>query len=253
MTIYGYARLSGDGQNTGRQEHALQALADSVVIERGWAVKQHPLFDDLMRKIGKGDTLAVPSLDRAFRNTLETLECADDLSKRGAHFRILDLGIDTATPSGRPVLTMLAALAEFERAQLIERTRHGLEAARARGVTLGRPKSLTRQQVQHSMIQIGKFRKSVTEMSEILNVSRSTLHRALKREEELQAIPHDLRKLAGHILAWCVMRNVDIFDADDTVHAALKGIPPFEELAIHKFRDGLEIARDLQRNHNAGD
>lgn len=253
MTVYGYIRVSRDDQNTGRQEDALRDVVDELVIERGSAVKERPLFDDLMGNIEQGDTLAVLSLDRAFRNTLEALSCADDLNNLDAHFRILDLGIDTATPAGRLVLTMMAGLAEFERSQLIERTKQGLQAAKARGVTLGRPKSLSRQQVQHSMIQIGKFGKSVTEMAEILNVSRSTLHRALKREEDLRAIPYDLRKLASHITTWCVMRDVDLFDTVATVHAALKGIPPFEELDRHKFRDGLEVARDLHRSHDADD
>lgn len=245
MTVYGYIRVSRDDQNTGRQEDALRGVVDELVIERGSAVKERPLFDDLMSNIKGGDTLTVLSLDRAFRNTLEALSCADDLNNLDAHFRILDLGIDTATPAGRLVLTMMAGLAEFERSQLIERTKQGLEAAKARGVTLGRPKSLTREQVKHALVQIELHGKSVTEMAELLNVSRSTLHRAIGSEKALRTIPAKVRKLSVDIAAMAMMRGLDLSDASATLHDALADIPRMKGVDKAGFEESLDYARAM--------
>lgn len=251
MAVYGYIRVSTAKQNTARQEDALQGQADEIFMDKvsGASTENRPEFQKLMAKIGKGDTLLVVSLDRAFRSLRDALDTIDRLDEVGAEIKSTDGRIDTSDHMGRAFFQVSAVFSEMERNIAAERREEGIEAAKKRGVQFGRPKSLNRQQVLHAHIQINREGKTVSEMAEVLGVSRSTLHRALKREDDLRAIPYDLRKLATHITTWCVMRDVDLFDTVANIHAALKGVKPLEELDIKKFRDGLEVARDLHRNH----
>lgn len=94
-----------------------------------------------------GDRIVIAELSRAGRRTRDLLAWVEDLDARGVGLVILNLGVDTATPGGRLVLTIMAALAEMERALLVERTKDGLAAARRRGRAGGRPRALTDEQV----------------------------------------------------------------------------------------------------------
>jgi DNA invertase Pin-like site-specific DNA recombinase len=105
------------------------------------------------------DTLAVTEVSRLGRTTAEVLLLADDLREREIHLRILNLGIDTATPAGGLVLTMMAGLAKFERQLLRERQRRGIDAARQRGKHLGRPRLLD---ASHAMMALRRLRAGDT-------------------------------------------------------------------------------------------
>src|SRR5262249_58786813 len=97
----------------------------------------------LVSSLAQGDALAVTEVSRLGRTTAEVLLLADGLRERGVSLRILNLGIDTSTPAGGLVLTMMAGMARFERQLLRERQRRGIAAARSRGKHLGRPPLLT--------------------------------------------------------------------------------------------------------------
>jgi DNA invertase Pin-like site-specific DNA recombinase len=97
-----------------------------------------------------GDTLTVWKLDRLARSLRDLISIVEDFDKRGIHFRSLTEEINTATPGGKLTFHIFAALAEFERALIIERTREGMKAARARGVKSGPPSKLARQQIEHA-------------------------------------------------------------------------------------------------------
>jgi putative DNA-invertase from lambdoid prophage Rac len=110
-----------------------------VVVEQASGVEDRPLLDSLVSSLTRGDALVVTEVSRLGRTTSEVLLLADGLREREVNLRILNPGIDTATPAGGLVLTMMAGLAKFERQLLRERQRRGIEAARQRGKHLGRP------------------------------------------------------------------------------------------------------------------
>jgi putative DNA-invertase from lambdoid prophage Rac len=138
--VVGYARVSAEDQVAHGQVDVLkQPGVTEVVIEQASGVGARPLPDSLVASLTAGDALVVTEVSRLGRTTGAVLLLADSLLKRGAHLRILNLGIDTTTPAGVLVLTMMAGLARFERRLLRERQRSGIDAARLRGKHLGRP------------------------------------------------------------------------------------------------------------------
>jgi len=144
---FGYARISTAQQNVDRQEDALAAAgiaAENIFTDVvSGSRSQRPGLDALMSKLRDGDALTVHALDRLGRDTRQLLTWVAELEQRGVALRILTLGVDMGTGAGRLVLTMMAALASLEREILVERTVHGLAAARARGRVGGRPPALS--------------------------------------------------------------------------------------------------------------
>lgn len=126
--------------------------------------------------------LVVWDLDRAFRSVVDALTEAEKLRLRGVHFKIANLSIDTTTPAGIFVYTMLSALAEFERRTLSQRTKEGMQAARRRGKRIGRPPSLTERQVRDARQRIEIGGRSATSVAAEMGVARWTLSRAIRRQ-----------------------------------------------------------------------
>lgn len=139
VRIVGYVRISAQDQNEEGQVDALRrAGAEEVVVEQASGAGRRPQLDALVSSLKAGDTLTVTEVSRLGRGVVDVLLLADALLARQVHLRILNLGIDTGTPAGGLVLTMMAGLAKFERQLLRERQRRGIDAARARGKHLGR-------------------------------------------------------------------------------------------------------------------
>jgi len=112
------------------------------------------------------------------------LDIAEQLQAKGAGLRSLaEPWADTTTPAGRMVLTVFAGIAEFERSLIIERTRRGREAAKARGVKFGPRPTLSRAQIEHACELIEREGRTVKETAALLGVHRSTLYRALERRK----------------------------------------------------------------------
>jgi DNA invertase Pin-like site-specific DNA recombinase len=144
--IYGYARVSTDGQSVEAQVRQLRAAgADSIARETASGAKtDRAQLRRLIGQLGDGDILMVTRLDRLARSTRDLLNTLDAVTKAGAAFRSLaDSWADTTTPHGRLMLTFLGGLAEFERELIRARTGEGRERAKARGVHMGRPPKLT--------------------------------------------------------------------------------------------------------------
>lgn len=138
----GYARVSTRDQVLDLQLDALRAAGCDVIfhdVVTGTS-RRRPGLDDALNACGRNDTLVVWRLDRLGRSLIHLIQIADDLRARGARFVSITEGIDTSTIVGDFFLKVLGALAEFERHIIVERTVAGLNAARARGVTLGRPR-----------------------------------------------------------------------------------------------------------------
>jgi DNA invertase Pin-like site-specific DNA recombinase len=179
--LAGYARVSSADQSDGGQVDALRrAGAGRVVTERASGVADRPLLDALTRSLRPGDTLAVTEVSRLGRTTAEVLQLADALDARGVHLRVLNLGIDTATPAGGLVLAMMAGLARFERELLRERQRRGIDAARARGKHLGRPAALTADHARRAAARL-RAGETLAELAAEWRVSERTLSRLLRR------------------------------------------------------------------------
>lgn len=123
-----------------------------------------------------GDTIVIQSLDRLGRSTKNLLELVEDLRERQIALLILNLGVDTGTAAGMLVLSVLAAIAEMERAQLVERTRDGLAAARIRGRVGGRPASLNPTQ-KLEVTRMREAGRTTGEIAEILGCSTRTIRR----------------------------------------------------------------------------
>jgi DNA invertase Pin-like site-specific DNA recombinase len=148
----GYARVSTDEQNTALQLAALKRAGVKKIFEdkiSGAAVKR-PGLDKCLKTLKTGDVLVVWKLDRLGRSLPHLVGILADLKQKGIGFKSLTEAIDTESAAGRLLGHMIAALAEFERSLITERTRAGVKAAKLRGVKLGRRFSLTSAQVNHA-------------------------------------------------------------------------------------------------------
>lgn len=147
----------------------------------GTAVKR-PALDRALAAMQAGDVLVVWMLDRLGRDVRHLVNLIHDLTARGVGFNVLEghgAEIDTTTANGRLIFGIFAALAEFERELIRERTRAGMQAARRQGVHVGRPPKLTAHQVEHGreLIAGGRTRG---EVAAVLGGSPKTLWRALR-------------------------------------------------------------------------
>lgn len=179
--VVGYVRVSAEDQNEHGQVDALnRAGVTELVVEQASGVEARPLLEGLVASLIAGDSLVITEVSRLGRTTAEVLLLADSLRERSVHLRILNLGIDTATPAGGLVLTMMAGLARFERQLLRERQRRGIDAARTRGKHLGRPALLT---PQHAQIAIQRLRagETLAQLALEWRVSERTLSRLVRR------------------------------------------------------------------------
>lgn len=132
-----------------------------------------------MKSVQVGDTLVVWKLDRLARSLRQLIDTMDLLERRGSGFRSLTEAIDTNTPGGRLIFHIMAALAEFERSVIRERTLAGLAVARAEGRIGGRRGKLTEAQLARARQAFVQGRASVAQLAEGLGVSPSTLYRRL--------------------------------------------------------------------------
>jgi len=178
----GYLRVSTDEQSPDRQMDGLECICDQVFLEKLSAVSQkRPVFETVINQLQSGDTLVVWDLDRAFRPTVDALLEVEKLRKRGIEFQIVTLNVDTATPDGELIYTVMAAFAQFERKNLIKRTKEGMAAAKRRGKHIGRPYKLSSAQVINAHAEILSGRETFTGMALKLCCSRDTLTKSFRR------------------------------------------------------------------------
>lgn len=177
----GYARVSTDDQNTDLQLDALKlAGCGRIYTDKGQsgAKRSRPQLDKCLADLKPGDVLTVWKLDRLGRSLSHLVAVLEDLTGRGVAFHSLTESIDTSNAAGRLLGHMIAALAEFERALITERTRAGIKAAKRRGVKLGRKPALSPEQITHARKLIDKG-ESPAVVAKLLKVARSTLYKTL--------------------------------------------------------------------------
>ncbi len=133
--LIGYVRVSTNEQNTALQRNALESAGCELIFEDKASGKktERPGLKKVLRMLSRGDTLVVWKLDRLGRSMRHLVVLVEELRDRGINFRSLTDSIDTSTPMGRFFFHVMGALAEMERELIVERTRAGLDAARAEG------------------------------------------------------------------------------------------------------------------------
>lgn len=189
MGRFGYARVSTRGQKDDSQLDALNAAG----CERIWVDKasgklaSRPEWDKCFEHLRRGDELVITRLSRPFRSVRHMTELAAQLDERGIDLIVLKQGIDTTTPAGRFLFRVIAAMDEMTADLISEGTLEGLESARARGRTGGRPPALTELQARKAREMYddrderGKRKYTLTQIAETFNVSRKTIYRHLDR------------------------------------------------------------------------
>jgi DNA invertase Pin-like site-specific DNA recombinase len=179
--IIGYARVSTEQQNLDRQIDALHEYGvDELFTEKMTGTKQNrPELDKVRLKARAGDTVVVESLSRLGRSTKDLLSLVDEFDKAGIQLVSLKEKIDTKTPTGTLLLTVLSAMCQFERDLTVQRTNEGLQAARARGRKGGRPRADSKA-VDKAVKLYRAQTHSIKEITTISGISQATLYRALK-------------------------------------------------------------------------
>ena len=183
----GYARVSTKTQTTDRQQTDLLAAGvrrDDLYIDHGvsGAGANRPQFDGAINALHDGDTLVVRTLDRLGRSTANLLALPSELKQRGAALRVLNLGgdnVDTSTPMGSMMFTVMAALAQMEPEIKLERITDSVSKRRAAGKNLGgRKLKFTPSQIQNTqrLIDAGE---SATQIAKDMGMSRATLYRRI--------------------------------------------------------------------------
>src|SRR3981081_775129 len=177
MAIYGYARVSTDGQSLTAQLAELKAAKCQKIFQEkiSGARSDRKQLSRLMGVLEKGDVLVGTRLDRVAKSTRDLLSLLGAIAEKGAGFKSLrDAWADTTTAHGRLMLTVLGGLAEFERELIRTRTGEGRERAKASGVILGRKPKLTGHQRREAIAR-REAGEVLTEIARSYNVSHSTI------------------------------------------------------------------------------
>jgi len=147
----------------------------------------------LLETVKEGDSIVVTKLDRFARSTKDALNTIEELNKKGVALIVLNMGgdrLDTSTPIGKLMITVLAGIAEFEADMIRERQLEGIQEAKRRGVYKGRPKKYTEKNpsLNHAIELFNERtinKKTVKEIEEITKISRATIYREVKRKKSI--------------------------------------------------------------------
>ena len=177
MAIIGYARVSTTGQSLTAQLEALSS-SDKVFQEKVSGSKtDRPELVAALDYMRDGDEFIVTKLDRLARNTSHLLEIVDKLNAKGITLKILNIGIDTGTPTGKLMLTMIGAIATFEREMMLERQAEGIAQAKAKGRYKGRkPTARSKAGELKALLATGMTKRDAANK---LSISESSLYRIL--------------------------------------------------------------------------
>lgn len=186
--LVGYARVSSSGQSLDVQEAQLrEAGAEELFMEKksGRSAAERPQLQEAIKFVRKGDTLLVTRLDRLARSLGDLLGIIEQLTAKGAGLRVLQQSaIDTTTPTGKLMLAVVGAVAEFENDLRRERQAEGIAKAKAEGRYKGRPRGIDPAKVLAALAQPGA---KPARVANELGIARSTLYRL--RDEALGKAP----------------------------------------------------------------
>ena len=186
MRFLGYARVSTDEQNVTLQLNALKAAGcTEIFTDEGVSggLRSRPGLDELLANAQAGDTLVVWRLERLGRSLTHLVDLLASLGQRQVRFRSLCEYIDTDSSGGRLVFHMMAALSEFERSLISERTRAGMAAARSRGRHMGRARALSRDQREEARKLVLCEHLTHRTVAQRFNVHPRTIARLMARDD----------------------------------------------------------------------
>lgn len=180
MSIRYYVRVSSMDQKIDRQLLAYDK-ADSIYIDKMSGIKRdRPELERMLNDLQAGDTVVVKSIDRLSRSTKDLLEIVEQIKMVQANLHILDLNIDTSTPMGKCVLTILGAIAELDRKTIKERTAEGIAIAKSQGKYKGRKKGAISLRDDEAIRRFKIFYNSgltKTDIAREFNISRTTVYK----------------------------------------------------------------------------
>lgn len=178
--IFGYARVSTQDQNLDLQLDALNKFGcDEIFNEKMTGTKkERPQLEEMMKKLRKGDKVVIFKLDRISRSTKHLIELSETFADIEVDFISLQDNIDTSSPIGRFFFKIMACVAEFERDITVERTKAGLQSARARGRKGGRPKK-DKSKIELAIKMYQSKDYSIGQIEDATGVSKTTLYRYL--------------------------------------------------------------------------
>ena len=180
MTI-GYARVSTSGQNLDGQCDSLrQAGCERIYSEKiSGAKAQRPELERMLDTLREGDTVVITELTRLGRSVKELFAIIERVHEAGASIKSLrETWLDTTTPQGNLLFTIFAGLSQFERDLIRQRTKNGLEAARARGRKGGRPKAASGK-IETALKMYDSKLHTIAEITTATGISRATLYQAI--------------------------------------------------------------------------
>src|SRR5450759_2823005 len=189
--MIGYARVSTDDQSAHLQIDALKAAGCEKVFKEtaSGSLAHRPQLDKMLDHLRSGDVVVVWRLDRLGRSRKHVIALVEELADRGVGFRSLTENIDTTTTGGKLIFHIFAALADFERELIRERTNAGLATARARGRVGGRPPTMTADKIKIARQMYKSRDHTVEAIAKTLGVSRKTIYRHLEPPtKQLQAV-----------------------------------------------------------------
>ena len=182
--LIGYVRVSTSDQNLDLQLDALKQVGcDRIYKDIASGAKADRVgLAEVLKYIRSGDTLVVWRLDRLGRSLRHLIDTINQINDQGSYFRSIQESIDTSTSGGKLIFHIFGALAEFERDIIRDRTNAGIAAARKRGRIGGRPAIMDKKKVALAKSLFKDKSNSIASICEILNVSKTTLYRCLKKE-----------------------------------------------------------------------
>lgn len=182
---YGYARISTNDQTINLQKDALKKMGcDKIFTEIASGKNaQRKVLNSCLNILKEGDTLVVWRLDRLGRSVRDLVNIISELEKNKINFESLTEKIDTHSNTGKLIFHVFAALAEFERSLIRERTFAGLAAARARGRIGGRRPKLTEKQTKQLLQDVQTKKTSVTQLAKDYQISRSTVYTIINKHK----------------------------------------------------------------------
>lgn len=191
MAIYGYARVSTEGQCLDRQIDALKAAGvkeENIYCEKMTGTKSsRPKLNALLDVVEKNDVIIIEALNRLGRSSSDLINLMKSLNEKGVILKSLKESLDFSTVQGQFIANFLALMAEFEREVIHSRVVEGVAAARARGRIGGRPK--TPDKVIDKALHMYDMRNlTVTEICRACGISRPTLYKAIKQREKKQEL-----------------------------------------------------------------
>jgi DNA invertase Pin-like site-specific DNA recombinase len=181
--IYGYARVSTQQQDLGRQLDMLgQYSCNEILTEKMSGTKaDRPELNRLKDKVRLGDTLVVESFSRLGRSTKDLIELVEFFEGKGVKIHSIKENFDTNTAQGKLMLTVFQAFSQFERDLIAERTKEGLASARARGRKGGRPR-VKDKHIEKALKLYNSKEYSISEIVDMSGISQATLYRYIRSQ-----------------------------------------------------------------------